>query len=155
MKRIILLVAFASLAVTAKAQSCDSVVLPYFDNDIEAYNSCPVEKVNYLCAFAKAAFYESDTVPTGADTYDIGLVQNRFTGENLSSDFVYEEGKISYFAYTFDTFQLKYPKVDKVLCFSTPSSEHAYLVLRSIGEMTDCADKADAEQELKEQNEKQ
>lgn len=118
-----------------QAQNCEALLLPYFGSTARMAEY-PADKVDWYCCFVHAAFYESDTVPASADLYSISEVQSLATGEHLSSDLVVDLATLSYYAYNFHDFQLRYPTGDKTLCFATPASAHPYLVLRSIDDMT-------------------
>ena len=118
-----------------QAQNCEALLLPYFGSTARMAEY-PADKVDWYCSFVHAAFYESDTVPASADLYSISEVQSLATGEHLSSDLVVDLATLSYYAYNFHDFQLRYPTGDKTLCFATPASAHPYLVLRSIDDMT-------------------
>lgn len=125
------------MAIGAKAQDCDALLLPYFRNDagrMEDFKTFSPEKFEWRCAYVRSAFYEADTIPAGADVYPISRVKSAFTDEYLSDDYVVDLYTLSYFAYNFKEFQLSYPRGNKVLCFATPSSRHPYLVLNSLDE---------------------
>ena len=128
--------------IGAKAQDCNAIVLPFFGNDTARMEAYPQMKKDFRCFFSKESFYESDTVPTGADVYGIDEVADVFSGEHLPADYVVNLNTLSYYRYTFKQFQLLYPDAGKVLCFSTPSSAHPYLVLRS---MLDANDRAESD----------
>lgn len=137
MKRIVLIASFIMAAVGLKAQDCDALMLPYFNNDkaqLEEYKGLVPEKLEWHCAYARMAFYESDIVPEGADVIPISKVKSRFSEEHLGKDFVVDLSTLSYYAYNFIDFQLAYATGDKVVCFSTPASAHPYLVLNSLDE---------------------
>lgn len=127
---------FAALG-SLKAQDCEALVLPYFNNDRGAMSQCPADKIQYYCFVAKAAFYESDTVPAGAEMHNISEVKDIKGSNHLSQNFVVDMNTLSYFAYNFEQFQLR--DIHKTICFYTPSSKHPYLVLRSYYEMYDIA----------------
>lgn len=143
MKKMILIAALVLTATGIKAQDCEALMLPYFGNDrakMEHYQTVAAYKFEWRCAVAQAAFYESDTVPAEADLFQISEVKDVFTGKCLSGNYVVNLNTLSYYAYNFKEFQLKYPHGDKTLCFATPRSAHPYLVLRSIEDMHDMAD---------------
>lgn len=138
MKKIVFTVAFLMVAIGVKAQNCEAIMLPYFNNDAESLERYQAEapyKYEWRCAYAQSAFYEADTVPAGADVFQINEVKNKFTDSYLSANFMVDLASLSYYAYNFYDFQLRYPAGDKTLCFSTPGSTHPYLVLRSISDM--------------------
>ena len=138
MKRVFLFGLFVCMGMVVAAQSCDSIVLPYFGGDVvkmEQYKSIAPEKFEYRCLYSRSAFEESDTIPAGADVFPISSVQSLSTNEYLSNDYVVDLFTLSYYAYNFKSFQNNYPNSDKVLCFSTPSSTHPYLVLNSLNTM--------------------
>lgn len=119
----------------ASAQNCDVIMLPYFGGDADRMAEYPAEKLDWRCRYARAAFYESDTVPSFAYVYSIADVTNRATGENLTEDYVVDLSTLSYYGYNFNDLQLQYKSPRQVLCFRTPASAHPYLVLRSITDM--------------------
>ena len=135
MKKIVLLAALMLGAWSLNAQSCETIMLPYFGGDADAMAAYPQEKLEWRCAFARAAFYESDTLPTGAVVYPITDVVSKADGKNLTQDFRVDLETLSFYAYNFKQFQLGFPKGNVTICFTTPGSEHQYLVLRSIDEM--------------------
>lgn len=123
-----------------KAQNCTALVLPRFNGDTVAMADYPQEKQNWLCAFARSAFYESDTVPTGAAICPIGEVRANADGKYLTDSFVVDLTSLSFFAYNFIEIQHKYQNTDMIICFPTPNSKHPYLVMRSVNEMYAMAD---------------
>ena len=138
MKKWITVAAMLFMAMAVKAQDCDAIMLAYFNNNQTRMESYKVEapyKFEAKCAYAQAAFYESDTVPAGADLFQISEVSNKFTGVSLPANYQVDFATLNYYGYTFRDFQLRYPTGDKVLCFQTPGSTHPYLVLRSITDM--------------------
>jgi hypothetical protein len=140
MKRIVLLAALMMCALGMKAQSCETIMLPFFNGDVDAMNSYPDEKFEWRCAFARAAFYESDVIPTGAEVYSIAQVVNKEDGQSLPENYQVDLTTLSFYAYNFKDLQLQYPKCNVTICFTTPASEHPYLVLRSIDDMYKVAD---------------
>ncbi len=128
-------------ALGMKAQSCETIMLPFFNGDVEAMNAYPAEKLEWRCAYGRAAFYVSDTIPAGAEVYSISEVVRKEDDRNLTQDFLVDLTTLSYYAYNFGAFQLQYPKPNVTICFTTPASEHPYLVLRSINEMYAYAEK--------------
>ena len=142
MKRIaligMLLLAFAGIA---RAQDCNALVSPYFRGDTQRMANYPADKFQWRCCHARAAFYESDTMPATADLFSISEVQNIGTGAHLSSEYVVDLNTLSYYAYNFIDFQQRYPRGNKTLCFATPASAHPYLVLRSMEEMNALAER--------------
>lgn len=138
MKKLIVIAALLMAYSGLKAQDCDAVMLAYFKNDrvqMEDYKELAPQKFEWRCRFARAAFYESDTVPAGVDVYRISEVKNVFTGKHLPENYVVDLNTLIYYAYDFRSFQVRYPTGDYVVCFSTPGSRHPYLVLRSIDQM--------------------
>lgn len=133
-------VAALLVMVGVKAQDCETIMLPFFGGDASRMASYPAEKLEWRCRFAKAAFYESDTVPAGAEVYAIYAVKEIATGVALPADYVVDLSRLSYYAYNFRELQQNYRRCSKVLCFETPGSAHRYLVLRSIDEMFARAD---------------
>lgn len=132
---VMLLAAFGGV----KAQNCEALVAPRFGYNADRMAACPSDKLEWYCCYARAAFYESDTLPASADLFSITEVQAINGGAYLPADYVVDLSTLSYYAYTFLYFQQRYPHGDKTLCFSTPSSAHPYLVLRSIDDMTELA----------------
>lgn len=117
-----------------KAQDCRAIVLPMFNGDEARLDSYPVEKLEWHCKYARNAFYVSDTVPAGAVVMSITEVRNRQTGEYMTNETSIDLESLSYYAYTFRDQQYRYPKGNVTICFTTPGSEHPYLVMRSIDE---------------------
>ena len=132
MKKCIPIVAFVLVMMSASAQNCESIVLPFFGNDTARMATYPVDKLMYRCFYSQASFYESDTVPAGVDVYSITEVREKYGSGYLPQSYVVDLTTLSYYAYNFQAFQLKYPHGNVTVCFSTPSSTHPYLVLRSI-----------------------
>ena len=137
MKRAVLIAALMLAAAGLKAQSCETIMLPYFGGDANRMANYPEEKLQWRCQYARNAFYVSDTVPVGAIVRPITDVKDRLTGVNVKEDFVVNLEELSLYAYNFEAIQLEYLSSDAVLCFSTPASSHKYLVLRSSGEIYD------------------
>ncbi len=127
-------------ALSLKAQSCETIMLPFFNGDVDAMNSYPDEKFEWRCAYGRAAFYESDVIPAGAEVYSITQVVNKEDGQSLPENYQVDLTTLSFYAYNFKDLQLQYPNCNVTICFSTPASEHPYLVLRSINEMYKMAD---------------
>lgn len=140
MKRIVFLVALMMGALSVKAQSCETIMLPYFNGDVNAMNAYPDEKFEWRCAFGRAAFYVSDAIPAGAEVYSITAVAGKADGQHLAENYQVDLTTLSYYAYNFKELQVQYPKGNVAICFTTPASEHPYLVLRSIDEMLKMAD---------------
>lgn len=132
MKRVIVTLLLLVAGIGLKAQNCDAMLLPFFGFDAAKMAACPDSKQELICLYARAALYESDTVPDGADILNINEVVNIATGQNLPADYVVDLNTMGYYTHNFRSFQYRYPHGDKVLCFSTPNSRHPYLVLRSI-----------------------
>lgn len=122
-------------AISLKAQSCETIMLPFFNGDVMAMNNYPDEKFEWCCAYARAAFYVSDEIPAGAEVYQITSVVSKEDGVSLPQDYQVDLTTLSYYAYNFKELQLQYPKGNVTICFATPASEHPYLVLRSLDEM--------------------
>lgn len=140
MKKIVLLVTLLMGTVGMKAQNCETIMLPYFNGDVNAMNEYPDEKFEWRCEFARAAFYVSDAIPAGAEVYSITSVVSKEDGLSLPQDYQVDLTTLSYYAYNFKELQVQYPKGNVTICFSTPASEHPYLVLRSIDEMYNMAE---------------
>ena len=139
MKKIILLIAVLTTVVAVKAQDCRALVLPKFNYDTNLVDNYPNDKLNYYCAYARAAFYESDTVPTGVDIYNIGEVIDNRTGESLGNNYIVDLNTLNYFAYNFKSFHMRYRQTTKTIAFATPRSSHPYLIMRSISDMNSIA----------------
>lgn len=135
MKRVILVALMAMAATGLKAQDCETLLLPYFQNDravFEQYRQQVPDKLAWRCAYARSAFYESDTIPAGAERLNITEVVNLETNVPLSADFVVNLSTLSYWAYNFQILQYKFPTGATTIYFATPASKHPYLVLRSL-----------------------
>ena len=136
-KRVLFAMVLLGASFGLKAQDCNAIMLPYFGGDADRmanYMAVAPEKFEYRCVYASNAFYEADAVPADAEVLPISIVQSRFSEDRLSDDIVVDINTFSYYAYNFNALQMSYSD-DKVLCFSTPSSAHPYLVLRSLHEM--------------------
>ena len=147
MKRIVLVATLMMAVSGMKAQDCDAIMLPFFRGTVAAMNNYKYQapdKFEYRCTYARSAFIESDTIPSNVSVYDISQVQNRHTAEYLPQDFVIDLNTLSYYAYNFQSFQMKYRRGNVTLCFSTPSSTHPYLVLRSIEDSFQLASEMEA-----------
>ena len=142
MKRVIFISAMLLAAAGLKAQDCETLLLPYFNGDHEKYANYPTEKLEWRCNLARSAFYVADEVPAGAVVYSIEVVKNVWTGEALTKDFKVDLNTLSYYAYNFEMLQLENKDLNKALYFSTPGSEHRYLVLRAQNEMYEIANKS-------------
>ena len=82
----------------------------------------------------------SDAIPAGAEVYSITAVAGKADGQHLAENYQVDLTTLSYYAYNFKELQQQYPNVNVTICFTTPASEHPYLVLRSIDEMFKMAD---------------
>ncbi len=143
MKKLVIIAALLMAVAGVKAQDCEAIMLPYFGNDatrMARYKAEAPHKFEWRCAVARFAFYESDTVPRGADVFQITEVKDKFTGKHLPANYQVDLTVLSYYAYNFVDFQLRYPHGDKTICFATLRSAHPYLVLRSIRDMHGMAD---------------
>lgn len=140
MKKVIFIVLVTVMAVGAKAQDCRAIVLPMFRYDTARLDQYPADKLEYRCHFSQASFYESDTVPQGVDVYNISEVRETYGTVHLPQNYVVDLSALSYYAYNFVEFQYRYPTTETTICFSTPSSTHPYLVLRSIEDAKRMAD---------------
>lgn len=141
MKRIILTAALLLGALGLKAQDCDAIMLPYFNNNksqMENYKNEAREKFDCRCTFAITAFSEEDVLPEGVKVYDISDVKDRFTGAHLPSDFVVDLRTLSYYGYNFSSFHDPDDIMAEVY-FRTPGSAHPYLKLHSSAEMNQVA----------------
>lgn len=139
MKRVLLSLILLMASIGLKAQNCEAMLLPYFGFDAAKMAACPDSKQELLCLYARAALYESDTVPDGADLFNISEVEDKATGQKLLANHVVDLNTMGYYTHNFRSFQYRYPHGDKVLCFSTPNSRHPYLVLRSIDQIDQIA----------------
>lgn len=132
-------IAMAAMLMAAaagmKAQDCAVIMLPYFGGDAERMAAYPEEKLEWRCRYARAAFYESDSVPAGAEVLSIAEVKEVESGVSLPADYRVDLTTMSYYAYTFMEIQQRYRECNRIFCFETPGSAHRYLVLRSIDEM--------------------
>lgn len=144
MKRLIPIVAFMLAAVSVNAQNCESIVLPFFGYDTVQMEDYPVEKLMQRCWFSQASFYESDTVPAGVEVFNISEVREAYGTNYLPQNYVVDLTTLSYYAYNFQSFQMKYRRGNVTLCFYTPSSTHPYLVLRSIEDSFQLASEMEA-----------
>ena len=144
MKKLVVFAALFMAAFGAYAQDCEAIMLPYFKGNVEkmeSYYTVAPEKFMFRCLYAQAAFYESDTVPAGMDVFSISTVVNKTTGVALPNDFVVDLNTLSYYAYNFGSFQVRNNSIEEGVCFTTPGSQHPYLVLRSIKDMQAVADR--------------
>ena len=139
MKRVIVTLLLLMAGLGLKAQNCTALILPYFGNDQSKLAMCPADKQEYYCTIARAACYESDTIPTGAEVFNIEEVTANSGSEPLTRNMVVDLNTLSYYGYNFVNYQLRYRNSNLTVCFATPSSTHPYLVLRSYGEMMDMA----------------
>ena len=118
----------------AQAQDCEALMLPFFGGNADRMAEYPAEKLEWRCKYAQNAFYVSDTVPAGVEVIPITEVKNKLTGEPISADIKIDLNTFSYYAYTFIDFQVRHKRGNVTYCFSTPASDHPYLVLRSLDE---------------------
>ena len=132
MKKLILIVGLTMAFFSAGAQNCESIVLPFFGYDTARMEDYPVEKLMHRCWYSQASFYESDTIPAGVDVFSISQVRGIYDNTFLPENYVVDLTTLSYYAYNFRQFQMQYPRGNVTICFTTPSSTHPYLVLRSI-----------------------
>ena len=140
MKRIVIIAALLLGYTGLKAQDCEAIMLPYFKNNraqMEGYRTHAPEKFAYRCTFAAAAFYESDTVPAGAEMVSLTEVKNLQDGQSLTAGYVVDINTLSYYAFNFNLIQGRFP--GREICFATPASRHGYLVLRTRDEMEKAA----------------
>ena len=143
MKKLVIIAALLIAAAGVKAQDCEAIMLPYFKGNVErmqAYRDDAPEKYMYRCVFAQAAFYESDTIPAGAEVMDISKVIEYATGKKLSRNIVIDLNTFSFYAYNFGEIQVRNNSLTEQTCFATPRSRHPYLVLRSVNEMRAAAE---------------
>ena len=125
MKKLVIIAALFISATGLKAQDCEAIMLPYFNGNmdrLEEYRFNAPEKFMYRCVFAQAAFYESDTVPAGAEVIDISKVVEYSTGKKLSRNVVVDLNTFSFYAYNFGEFQVRNNSLTEQTCFSTPGS---------------------------------
>ena len=140
MKRLIPIVALL-FAVNAGAQNCESIVLPFFGNDTARMANYPTDKLMFRCFYSQASFYESDTIPAGVEVFNISDVHEAYGTGTLPQNYVVDLTTLSYYAYNFRSFQLRYPHGNMAVCFATPSSTHPYLVLRSLDDANAMAER--------------
>ena len=143
MKKLVIIAVLIVAAAGVKAQDCEAIMLPYFGGNMErmaAYRDKAPQKYMYRCVYAQSAFYESDTVPAGAEVLDITKVVEWSTGRTLPRNYVIDLNTFSYYAYNFSQIQVRHDSVTERTYFSTPGSRHPYLVLRSVNEMTAAAE---------------
>jgi len=132
MKRVIILAIMLASFVGVRAQDCFTRVLPRFQNDSTIMAQYPMDKIMYWCYYSQVSLYESDTIPTGVDVYNISQVHEVYGDAYLPQSYVVDLTTLNYFAYNFLEFQHMYPTGSTTICFATPSSTHPYLVLRSL-----------------------
>lgn len=135
MKRLIVFASLLTVAVMANAQNCNALVLPYFGGDTARMAQYPESKLDWYCLFAQSAFYESDTIPAGAEVHSLSEVLDKASLQPMSAQYVVNLSTLSYFAYNFEALQQEYRSGTKVVYFPTPYSTHPYLVLRCIDEI--------------------
>lgn len=135
MKRVVLAVALIVSALGLKAQNCDAIVLPYFRGDVarmEEYKSLAPEKFEIRCSYARDMVDVADAVPQSALVFNISELTDLLTGNRLPESFVVDIDVFSFYQYNFIHFLSQLPKhTEGVICFSTPSSPHPYLLVYS------------------------
>lgn len=131
-KHLYLTIALLSFASFLRAQDCEAIMLPYFNNDIQRLRAYPEPKLAVRCAMARLSFDVADSLPANAPLHSITEVHNRFTDEPLSESFVVDLNTLSYHGFNFDHFRGLHP--DQTVYFSTPASDHPYLILRSFND---------------------
>ena len=137
MKRIIIATVLLVTAFGLKAQNCEALVLPHFNNNADVMHSVDVAKLDIICQYARNAFYESDTIPTGAQVLPITNVKDKNNMVPMSANIIVDLNTLSYYQYNFVDLQMQYQDQWTIICFPTPASSHPYLVLRSLNEMYD------------------
>lgn len=137
MKRIILVAILLTTTIGIKAQNCEALLLPHFNNDAAILQSIDDAKLDIMCRYARSAFYESDVIPDGAQVLAITEVKDKFSGLPLTENVVIDLNTLSYYQYNFLDLQHQYTNLWTTICFPTPASAHPYLVLRSLNEMYD------------------
>lgn len=126
----LLFVTFASMAV---AQNCEAIVLPLYNNDIQRLNQVPADKIEYRCVFSHFSFDVADELPSGVTALAISQVRDNYTGQFMTDDVQIDLNVLSYYQYDFSRFQILYPQQE--IYFSTPASEHPYLVLHELSDV--------------------
>ena len=135
MKKMLAIAALLAMMASMKAQDCDVLVAPAFNYRASMMDSAPAAQKAWLCAKAQVAFYESDTLPSGARLYTLDTLQF-YSRYQLPDTFVVDLATLSYYRYAFMKLQYYYQEdPNKVLCFYTPDSAHRYLVLRSLNDI--------------------
>ncbi|MDY6288218.1 MAG: hypothetical protein SPM02_02085 [Bacteroidales bacterium] len=118
-----------------QAQNCDKLLQPYYERNNYNPEDYPIEKADWRCRFARAAFYFTNSLPKNAIVYNITDVTNYLTGKKIGRDYVVDLDEMSYYAYNFDYFQ--YTNDKKTVYFRLNNGDYRYLVLRSyIDQMT-------------------
>ena len=135
MKKIIAVAAMLMAFGGLKAQDCDAIMLPFFKGDMqrmEEYKAVAPEKFEYRCMISQSMMDVSDTIPQGALNFNINELTDILTGEKLSVSFVVDLNVMSFYQYSFYDFLTQIPQREEgIICFSTPSSEHPYLLVFS------------------------
>lgn len=135
MKRTIVLSVLCLMAFGGlRAQNCEAIMLPFFGGNVQEMYDYPAPKFEWRCSYSHNAFYVTDQVPEDAVLRSLTEITDKTTGENLTLDFVVDLDYLSYYQYSFQDMQCHYPKGNVTICFPTPNSAHAYLVLRSLDE---------------------
>ena len=129
---IVMLVLAVAMSANAQTRDCRQIVLPHVAYNQAVLDAMPQEKVSWYCRFSANAFFEADTLPTGAAVYDISALTSVQSGNTLSQSFVVDLETLSYYAYNFWDFQGLNP--EQTVYFRTPSSRHPYLGVYSVQE---------------------
>ena len=124
-----------ALAFSLSAQSpmsCRDVVLPMVGGNEARVDSYPLEKLEWHCMFSRNSMYVANTMPADAFVYNISEVRDLATGKALPADYVVNLDSMSFYAFNFNEFRHRH--YHSHIYFRTPSSPHAYLVLRTYDE---------------------
>lgn len=113
----------------AFAQDCEYILLPKFGNDYLKLVTYPTSKLDYFCRLSSNSLFVTDEVPQGATVYDITVLKDVQTGQNLPSNFRVNLDSLSLYAYDFARYRVV--NESESVYFRTPGSEHQYLGLRS------------------------
>ncbi len=117
------------LTTNAFAQDCECILLPKFNNDYLSLVSYPTSKLDYFCRFSSNSLFVTDEVPRDATVYDITVLKDVMTGQNVPANFRVNLDSLSVFAYDFARYRVV--NDPESVYFRTPGSEHSYLGLRS------------------------
>ncbi|MBP5536167.1 MAG: hypothetical protein J6X62_05175 [Bacteroidales bacterium] len=137
---ILMLMLAVAMAANAQTRDCRQIVLPHVGFNQSHLNMMSEEKLQWHCTYSEQSFFETDALPAGAVVYDISVLVDLRTGDNVSSSFVVNLTTLSYYAYNFGDFQGL--NGDMTIYFRTPSSRHAYLGVYSAQEAFERTERA-------------